>query len=60
MTQHDPIGRALTGPADHRHIPQDLDRITGISAVPGCLAHGQKRRDDRADACTQVIAPAPA
>jgi hypothetical protein len=34
MTLLDPIGRALSGPADHRHIPQDLDRITGISAVP--------------------------
>lgn len=34
MTLLHPIGRALTGPADHRHIPQDLDRITGISAAP--------------------------
>ena len=33
MTLHDPIGRALTGPVDHRHIPQGLDRITGISAA---------------------------
>ena len=41
MTQHDPIGRALTGPADHRHIPQDLDRITGISAV----LHGLRLAD---------------
>ncbi len=33
MTLHHPIGEALTGPADHRHIPKTLDRITGISAV---------------------------
>jgi len=30
---HHPIGRALTGPTDHRHITQTLDRITGISAA---------------------------
>ena len=33
MTLHHPIGRALTGPTDHRHITQTLDRITGIPAV---------------------------
>ncbi len=33
MTLHHPIGPALTRPADHRHIMQTLDRITGISAV---------------------------
>ncbi len=33
MTLHHPIGRAHPGPTDHRHIPQTLDRITGISAA---------------------------
>jgi hypothetical protein len=35
MTTAATIGRAFTGPADHRHIPQILDTITGISADPG-------------------------
>ena len=33
MTQTPTLGQALRGPADHRHIPLELDRITGISAV---------------------------
>ena len=41
MTLHCPISRALTGPADHRHIPQTLDRITGISAVLYRLPSGR-------------------
>ena len=32
MTINHQNGRALTGPTDHRHIPQILDAITGISA----------------------------
>jgi hypothetical protein len=46
MTLHDPIGRALTGPVDHRHIPQGLDRITGISAAscPAAPEKGSHRR----------------
>jgi hypothetical protein len=32
MTQHDLLDGALIRPVDHRHIPQDIDRITGISA----------------------------
>jgi len=33
VTLHHPIGGAHPGPADHRDIPQTLDRITGISAA---------------------------
>jgi len=35
MTQPDTIGRALDGPADHRHNTEILDAITGISADSG-------------------------
>ncbi len=33
MTLRHPVRRALAGPADYRHNPQRLDRITGISAA---------------------------
>ena len=32
MTTTPTVGRAHTGPTDHRHIPFILDTITGISA----------------------------
>ena len=38
MTQRNPADRALTRPTDHRHIPQHLDRITGIKDVLGSWA----------------------
>ncbi len=35
---------AAEQPSDHRHIPVLLDRITGISAVPGRVSSTQLRR----------------
>jgi len=55
MTLHHPVGGALTGPADQRHIPQTLDRITGISAVlldPAVGAHLTKRSGSRVSVST--------
>ena len=40
MTPPDTIGRARTGPADHRHNTEILDAITGISAVSALPADG--------------------
>ncbi len=40
MTLHHPLDGALTRPTDYRHIPQTLDRITGISADSRLLRAG--------------------